>query len=121
MDPSYFTNLQNAFCVPDGVNLSLSGVGNSTYRQYFKISIYNKTNATTSSGNLSYLVGNYTIQVMIPIPLPNPKSKSFSYSMYPIRMSNDAKTSTYAYNITLSKLKLTFDDHLDPDKKLTTI
>lgn len=75
-------NFQNAYCVPDGVVLQISGIATDLIRRYFKLSIYDKSNSATGYKNLNYLMGNYSFQIHYSSPERNYVDQSMRYFVW---------------------------------------
>lgn len=108
MDPSYYSSISNAFCLPPTFNLNLtSNIKNNS--QYFKISIYNKT---TSTSTLQSLVTSFPLGIFMTIPVIDLSNKKFTYKVQSIRQNSDALTSgtvkSYEANLTLTQQQVTF-------------
>jgi len=75
-------NFQYAYCVPDGVSLQISGLPTDQLHNYFKLSIYDKSNTTNGYKNMSYLMGNYTFQIHYSSPESNYVDQSMKYFVW---------------------------------------
>lgn len=120
-DPSYYTSVTNGYCLPDNINLLLTPeVQNNS--QYFRLSIYNKTAAASST--MTGLTGTYALGIYLTIPIVNLQGNGFSSKVHQLRPNSESISKTYSVNVTLTQQAITFTTPRykteDPKTTLTT-
>jgi len=68
VDPSYFINLNLAYCVPSGIALTLSGLPRDQVHKSFKLSIYNKLGNQTGVTILNTLLNSSLVKFYFSSP-----------------------------------------------------
>lgn len=104
-DPSYYSSITNGYCLPENITLFLTPeVQNNS--QYFRLSIYNKTAAASSS--MTGLTGTFALGIYLTIPIINLEANGFSSKVHQLRPNSEAITRTYSINVTLTQQAITF-------------
>lgn len=67
-DYSFLINLNNSYCIPKDFSLKLSG-SSSSEMHYASISVYNKTDNTTSTNALRTLMNTYAAGLFMTVPV----------------------------------------------------
>lgn len=75
-DYSFLVGVTNGYCVPSNVTLQLSSIWSNPL-QYFRIRIYNRTSASSSTNALSSLVNSYQVGLFMTVPVINVVKRRF--------------------------------------------
>ncbi len=67
-DYNFLINLNNSFCIPEDFSLKLSG-SSSSEMHYATISIYNKSDNSTSTSALRTLMSTYAAGLFMTVPV----------------------------------------------------
>jgi hypothetical protein len=104
-DPTYYSSVANGLCLPNNVTLCITPeIQNNS--QYFRVSVYNKTAAASTS--LSSLTTAYAFGIYITIPIVNLKGNGFSSKVHQLRPNSEVLSKAYNVNVTLTQQSITF-------------
>lgn len=106
-DPEQYSNITLAYCLPDGVALSLVGSPLDPVRKYFKVNIYNKLGDATGKAYLNSFFKIYIVQYFMSAPRFDTFSKNFNYEMVQFSFFTDPYSYPIETNLTFSKVVFT--------------
>jgi len=79
VDPSYYSNTQLGYCIPDGIVLEINGLPEDQITKSFKLSIFNKNGSAAGNTMVQKFLKNYFPQYHFSVPVKDYNSASFRY------------------------------------------